>query len=227
MIGDIPQPWLLAIDTATDQAGIALFDGERLGERSWSGGRQQTITVLPEIEQLCRQMRITLADVAAIAVSIGPGSFTGLRVGLGVAKGVVLAGDSVLIGVPTLEIAAAPWRVAGVAALVVAPAGRSRVVWATTDGSGLSEPRNTGLDEVLAQVEANPDRLVSGELSAAQRALVLEHGGNLAPVVAGYRRPGTLAEIGYDRWRRGAVDDPVLLEPAYLHGRPNPRPPAR
>ncbi len=102
--------WLLAIDTSTDQAGIALFDGEQMAECSWPGGRQQTTSVLPAIESLLAQVGVDLGDVGAVAVATGPGSFTGLRVGLSLAKGFAIAGDRRVIGIPTLDIAAAPYR---------------------------------------------------------------------------------------------------------------------
>ena len=93
--------WTLAMDTATDQASIAFLNGSEVAERSWPGGRQQTTMLLPQVQNLARGMNIDLSALELIVVSIGPGSFTGLRVGLSVAKGFVLATGCALIGVPT------------------------------------------------------------------------------------------------------------------------------
>src|SRR5688500_2739168 len=99
--GPAARRWLLAIDSSTEQAGVALFDGERLSEATWEAGRTQTATLLREVDGLLSLAGATIEDVAAIAVATGPGTFNGLRVGLGVAKGLALATGVSLLGVPT------------------------------------------------------------------------------------------------------------------------------
>lgn len=217
------ETWLLAIDTATDQAGVALFNGSAVVARSWPGGRQQTTTVLPQIESMARDAGVSLDDVGAVAVSIGPGSFTGLRVGLSIAKGFALARGCALIGVPTLEIVSRPFAEAGVRCVAVAPAGRGRVVWARFGVGEVGAARNSSLDEFAQELADSAATMVVGELDAAQRKRLAEAGIPVAMVTLGFRQPGVLAELGWRRWQDGQVEDPVLLEPAYLHGRPNPR----
>ena len=83
---------LLAIDTSTLAAGLALYrDGAPLAELQWPAGRAQTTAVLHEIDRLLGLAGLTVADLAAVAVATGPGSFNGLRVGLSTAKGLVFA----------------------------------------------------------------------------------------------------------------------------------------
>ncbi len=219
-----PGRWVLAIDTATDQAGIALLDGDRLHERSWPGSRQQTVTVLPQVEQVLAEAEATLSDVSLVAVTIGPGSFTGLRVGLSIAKGIVIAESCALVGVPTMDVAAEPLVRSGVRCVVVSPAGRGRVIWAAFDPDGEgTAPENASFDSFVDQSSRFGDWIFVAELTTEQRAILRDAGANLAPAAASFRRAGVLAEMGLDRWRRGEVDDAVMLEPAYLHGRPNPR----
>ena len=216
--------WLLAIDTSTEQAGIALSDGESLAHQSWPAGRQQTTAVLPAIEWLLARCAVTLDDVGAVAVATGPGSFTGLRVGMSLAKGFVLASERAVVGVPTLDLVAAPCVALGIDCLAVIPAGRGRVVWVTYGAAGADEPpRNSSFDELVASLESGASRLVIGELSVEQRKAISDRGHRLAPVSMAVGRAGVLAEIGLERWRRGEFDDAVRLEPIYLHGRPNPR----
>jgi tRNA threonylcarbamoyladenosine biosynthesis protein TsaB len=216
--------WILAIDTATDQAGIALFDGERLFERSWPGSRQQTVTVLPQIDLLLAEAGIGLSQVGLVAVTIGPGSFTGLRVGLSIAKGIVIAESCAIVGLPTLDVAAEPHLRAGSRCVVVSPAGRGRVIWAAYGlDDARSSPENSSFDAFVGQLDQYRDWLVVAELTSEQRGVLQEAGAKLAPLATSFRRAGMLAEMGQARWERGQVDDPVLLEPAYLHGRPNPR----
>jgi tRNA threonylcarbamoyladenosine biosynthesis protein TsaB len=214
---------LLAIDTSTEQAGIALFDGEQLAEMSWPGGRQQTTTVLPAIETLLARLGIDMSSVGAIAVATGPGSFTGLRVGLSLAKGYAIAGNCNVIGVPTLDVAAEPWREAGVGCIVLVPAGRGRVVWSVYPVSGpATEPRNDAFEVFLEGIGEYPDLIVAGELTNDHRSRLAERHARISSTMA-TRRPGALATIGYRRWQAGEIDDPTTLVPVYLHGQPNPR----
>jgi len=217
------RPWLLAIDTATDQAGLALFDGEQVAEMSWPGGRRQTTSVLPALERMLTPLGMAVDDIGAVAVAAGPGSFTGLRVGLSLAKGLAITGERALVGVNTLDIAAGPYTEAGVPCLALVPAGRGRVVWSHYGNHGApSAPINTSFDEFLAILRHHAKTIVVGELTTDQQARVAEAHDRATSMMA-HRRPGVLARIGFDRWRLGQVDDPATLEPLYLHGRPDPR----
>ena len=94
---------ILAFDTATDHATSALVDdGEVLGERV-----SRAATLLADVDALLRQAGAHPRDVTGLAVGIGPGSFTGIRIGLAVARGLALALDVPVSGVSTLDALAA------------------------------------------------------------------------------------------------------------------------
>jgi tRNA threonylcarbamoyladenosine biosynthesis protein TsaB len=94
---------ILAFDTATDVATSALVgDGEVLGERT-----SRAVTLLEDVDALLRQAGTHTRDVEALAVGIGPGSFTGVRIGLSTARGLALALDISVAGVSTLAALAA------------------------------------------------------------------------------------------------------------------------
>ena len=94
---------ILAFDTATDVATSALVsDGEVLGERT-----SQAVTVLEDIDALLRQAGAHTGELGGIAVGIGPGSFTGVRIGLATARGLALALGVPVAGVSTLDALAA------------------------------------------------------------------------------------------------------------------------
>jgi tRNA threonylcarbamoyl adenosine modification protein YeaZ len=96
-------PLILAFDTATDRATSALVDdGELLGERV-----SQASTLLADVDALVRQAGAHPRDITGLAVGIGPGSFTGIRIGLAVARGLALALDVPAAGVSTLDALAA------------------------------------------------------------------------------------------------------------------------
>jgi tRNA threonylcarbamoyladenosine biosynthesis protein TsaB len=90
---------ILAFDTATDVATSALVDdGEVLGER-----RSRAVTLLEDVDALLRQAGTQTRDLDALAVGIGPGSFTGVRIGLSTARGLALALGIPVAGVSTLD----------------------------------------------------------------------------------------------------------------------------
>ncbi len=216
----IDRRWLLAIDTSTEQAGLALFDGVALSDISWPAARTQTVSLLPRVRELLDSLGLTIEDVGAVGIARGPGTFTGLRVGLSVAKGLMIVPNRSLIAVDTLHITAAPFVAAGIATLAVLPAGRRRLVWAVfEEGSQPSPARNTTLDELLIYLASRPSIETVGELLPDQRAALADAHRPVLPQASGARRPGVLAELAWNRWLRGDVDDPVAIEPLYLHGK--------
>jgi len=117
---------LLALETATRATSVALLRGEELlAEESGESDRNAAETLLPAVDALLRGAGIAVSELAAFAVSIGPGSFTGLRVGLATVKGLAFGSDRLVLPVPTLAALAdtAPRRDLPVAALIDARRG--------------------------------------------------------------------------------------------------------
>ena len=99
---------ILAIDSSGMTASVAVADGQKiLAEFTTNDKKTHSQTLLPMLDDLVRMTGLDLADIDAIAVAAGPGSFTGLRIGSATAKGLGLALDRPLIAVPTVEALAA------------------------------------------------------------------------------------------------------------------------
>ena len=99
---------LLAIDTATSLLGIALHDGDRLlAECTLVVDRSHSAVLAPMIKQIMERTGVTGDELTGLAVSVGPGSYTGLRIGVALAKGMAAARGLPLVPVTTLDTLAA------------------------------------------------------------------------------------------------------------------------
>ncbi len=99
---------ILAVDTSTAQVGLAIYDGSQvISEYAWRSSQRHTVELAPAIFELLKRCGLTMDDIQALGVALGPGSFTSLRVGLSLAKGLALSRHLPLIGIPTLDILAA------------------------------------------------------------------------------------------------------------------------
>ena len=222
---------ILAIDTATKWTGLALHDGRSIvAELGWQSVSKQTVELAPAVLDLLRRTGLQPSDLAAAAVAIGPGSYTGLRIGLGFAKGLALANQTKLIGVPTLDILAAsqPWSEERLVAII--EAGRSRIcaaIYAWQAAKGWQIERDADIytwSSLLDTIEA--PSIFSGELSPAGAKLIrgAKKKHKIATTPQGVRRAGYLADIGWQRLRRGWTNDPAALAPVYLRDAAGARP---
>ncbi|HEY5573824.1 MAG TPA: tRNA (adenosine(37)-N6)-threonylcarbamoyltransferase complex dimerization subunit type 1 TsaB [Anaerolineales bacterium] len=213
---------LLAIDTSTRYVGVALYNGAQvISEEVWTSRDYHTVELAPAVAQMMERAGVGVADLRAIAVATGPGSFTGLRIGLALAKGICLARHLPLIGIPTLDIMAAaqPPKQLPLAAAVRAGRGRLAVGWyqATRDGWQSANDIEVLTIQKLSGKITQPT-MVCGEFTAEERQLLGRKRVNviLSSPAQSLRRPSYLAELGWRRWQAGQVDDPASLSPNYL-----------
>ncbi len=208
---------LLAIDTATTRASIALHDGQTLrSECTWEAANRHTTTLAARIAQSLEASEITAADLTAVAVCNGPGSYTGVRIGVALAKGLAVSRQLSLIGVRTLDILAAAQPADDRPLYAIFAAGRKRAGFARyrcEDGVWHAETEVTVVtwDELVAQIDEPV--LFVGEIEAAD---LLPHAQITLPAPAYHlRRAGFLADIAWARLRAGQTDDPTTLQPLY------------
>jgi len=213
---------LIAIDTATSYASLALHDGFRVrAEHTWESPRRHTVELLPRLVAALEQLGLGTDHLSGVAVTRGPGSFTGLRVGLAVAKGLALAQGLPLVGVPTLDVVAAAQGRDRRPLCAVLQAGRRRICVATyrwRDGEWrVREPPRLTTWPALVEDTTSPT-LFCGEIGVvgADALVPLGELAVLLPAAARLRRAGFLAELAWRRLNQGETDDPATLAPIYL-----------
>lgn len=213
---------MLAIESATSEPSVALLSGPKvLAERTGPRGASPAEVVLPAVEAVLREAQVALASVSLFAVAIGPGSFTGLRVGLASVKGLAFASGTQVAAVPTLEALcfAAGSAAAPVAALLDARRGE---VYAAAYGPGADVDAAAALvPEGLYLPAAFAARLPAGCRLVGDGALL--HATTLGsmgfasvgPTSAGCAA-AAVGRLGLRLLARGEVHDPARLVPRYL-----------
>ena len=214
---------LLAVDTSTAQVGLALYDGAQVhGELVWHSQFHHTVELAPALADLLKRTGVKMDDMQALGVAIGPGSFTSLRVGLALVKGLALARKLPLIGVSTLDVIASAQPVSKLPLAVVLQAGRGRITlgWykSAKDGWQAQGPARVATVDSLADEIESPT-LVAGELASEERQRLARKRVNvvLASPAQCVRRPAILAELAWARWQEGKVDEAASLAPIYVH----------
>lgn len=214
---------LLAIDTATQVLSLALHNGDQIvGELTWQSSNYHTVELTASIAAMLGQAKTTPAELTTIAVAQGPGSFTGLRIGMAVAKGLSLAHNVPLVGVPTLDIVAAAIGPDDIPLCAIIQAGRGRIVvgryrWNEGEWQVQGNTQVSTWDEVVGALDT--PTLFAGEIDAAGTKALRRRRSKvyLLSPASGLRRAGFLAEIAWERFKKSRMDDPATLAPIYTN----------
>lgn len=220
---------VLGIESSGDTGGVAIAEtGHLLGEMCLDLAGAHTQRLAPATAQLLREIGAEVSGLGGVAVSLGPGSFTGLRAGLGLAKGLAYSRGLKLVGVPTLEVLAAGAE-GGEWVLALADARRGEVFFALYRRSRgrLREcwPVRLGTVEGLARavqetVSGGGEglRIVADGTSPLEEVRDALSGTLGAELTAGRStaRPGWVALLGAERLEGGVNHDPMTLEPLYV-----------
>jgi tRNA threonylcarbamoyladenosine biosynthesis protein TsaB len=217
---------VLAIDTALDACSAALIDASddrTLASESREIGRGHTEHLLPIVDGVMKAAGVKFSDVDRFAVTIGPGSFTGLRVGLSAARGFGLVTKKPVVGISTLAAFTAPLitqdQAVPVVAAIDAKHGNLYMQMVGVGGRTLVTPRAAGLRETVRAVALGPVRIVGNGA-----AILAAHWPATAPqpVLVEQRAAPDIEWIA----RIGAVADPAQATPKPLYLKlPDAQPP--
>lgn len=211
---------ILAIDTTTRYLSLALANETTiLAESTWYTADNHTVELAPAIQQMLLTAGTTAADLQAVGVALGPGSFTGLRIGMGLAKGLALAHNLEIVGVPTHDIIASPQPRFDGTLLAVLQVGRSRIAaaryqlrqdrWISKNMSVI-----TTWADLLNSAEST-DVYICGEVDAEGRSILGDRF-VIGTAAMNVRRSACLVEITQARIQAGDSDNPEDLIPIYL-----------
>src|SRR5574337_176452 len=196
---------VMGIDTSTMQGGVALISGQGvICEYTLNVRATYSERLLPLIDRALQDARITPDQIDGVAVAVGPGSFTGLRIGLSTAKGLAAAGGQPCVGISTLEarkgeIYSALFR-----------HDADRIIRLADDAA-------VTLDRLLNRIE-QPTVFLGDGLAVCEELIQARLKGLalLAPLAGRGGRPAAVAELGRRRLLRGHQDNLAELAPQYL-----------
>ncbi len=213
----------LVIDTATKDLGVALMDeAEVAGQFHWRTRQNHSAELVPAILHLLGKANLGLHDLKGFVVSLGPGGFSGLRVGMTTAKGFAVSTGAPLVAVDTLDASAFPFVGLGALVWSLLPVGRGEVAAASYRMNG-GEVEKTNEDRVttvaiLAELVSEPT-IFCGPVTQEIEAELKDRLGGRALIPQGMARASRavcMGEIGIGKIAKGEVDDPVTLQPFYL-----------
>ena len=216
---------ILAFDSTAKVASVAVLDGERvLGVTNIDNGLTQSELLLPMAEDLLKSLKLGFADVELLACSVGPGSFTGVRIGAALVKGLAFGRGIPCAAVSTLEALAYNLMPAKGRIVAVMDARRAQVYSATftSDGEALSrltEDRAVSIAELCDEIakESEPVYLVGDGYDAVCREL-LARGIEFpeTPYALRYENAASVARVAYLDMQSGRTVSDLEIQPTYL-----------
>ncbi len=219
---------ILGIDTSTPIGSVALIDGDNLAaEHTLNIVQAHSSRLMPAIDTVLKWSDITAADLDGCTVGIGPGSFTGIRIGVATIKSLCYALDKPIVGISTLEAVAYNLRWTYGIICPLLDARRSEVYGAIfqggTEWQRLSEDLCVSLDAFLDHLDTHisPDRAINfvGDGLLTYGDAVRERLGEkacFADAIFNVPRGATIAHLGAQRLHNGDIDDYWTLVPNYV-----------
>ncbi len=217
---------VLGLDTATRSASIGLVEGERIiGEYNLTVDQVHSKRLMPMIDRLINECNHSIHDVEGIAVSCGPGSFTGLRIGMATAKGLAYALKVPLVGVSTLK--ALCWNCAPSTGLLC-PVVDARMkefytaLYRWKDGNLEAVVHDTVMskEDVHDLLDSASGEMIVVADAAVQDALSIQENIHkdvlFAPFSNVFPRGASVAALGHKGLQQDDVDGLLTLQPAYI-----------
>lgn len=209
---------VLGIESCSDIASVALCrDGKIIGETIIDSGKNHSIVLAPMVADLLRLAGLGMKDVDGVAVDVGPGSFTGLRIGISLATSLAYGKDIPVVRVTALEaLLSLGRRLAGGDDVVVVPLiyGRKKEVYCIHEGEG----KVMDISMFLDSLDKSSKYLFIGDGALAFKDLLIESGLGIVEVDESfhYIKGGLIAYLGLLGLKEGKGTSPLMVDPVYL-----------
>lgn len=216
---------ILAIDTATQVSSVAVASADKLAaELTMQAKLTHSETLMPHIKEVLRMANVRKEQLEGIAVSIGPGSFTGLRIGLAAAKAMAYALDLPIVGVSTLKALAYHYPVPGIRIVSLLDAQKSNAYresyeWEKGTLTVVNPVEVLPLAEILAEcAESGRETVVLGDIAARRIRGKVDLPANVtvAPAHLVMPRAACVAMLGLQELAAGHTDNVMNMEPVYI-----------
>lgn len=216
---------VLAIDTSSVVATCAVLDEEKLlGEYTLNQDMTHSERLIPMIKTLMDSLKLKPEDIDLFAGSVGPGSFTGLRIGLATIKGLAHVVDKSVIGISTLEALAFNVPFDGIV-IPIMDARRDRVYtgiyrWENGKLINIMEPTILNIDELLDIVDSKYEKvLFNGDGTLVFKDRIdekLKDKALYAPISLNMAKASSIGELALLKWEEGSQENYFNLSPDYL-----------
>ncbi len=214
---------ILALESSAAAASAAILEDETiLAEAYCNAGLTHSQTLAPMAAQVLALSRVSLGEIDGFAVTTGPGSFTGVRIGVSATKGLAFDTQKPCVAVSTLEAIAEPFRDQDVTVCAVMDARCNQFYQSFfCCGGGMvrrqTEDRAIGLDQLKAEIEQkNAPVLLAGDGAALAYRLLGLPGCSVAPPGLRYQRASSAGLVALRRYRNGNFVLAEQLTPVYL-----------
>lgn len=215
-------PRVLAIETSGRVGSVALARENRvLVEAQFPHGLKHAAEIVPTIDRLCREQAWGPGDIEHVYVSVGPGSFTGLRIGVTLAKTLAFARGVKVVAVPSVRVLVenAPPEARHV--IIVLDAKREQIFTAqferTVDGWVEREPAHVESLAAMLSRSPRPVHLIGEGIPHHEKFIPRDDGGIVVTAAESWRaRAAAVAKLGEELARAGAFADPYRLTPIYI-----------
>jgi len=212
----------LAIETSSRIGSVALAeDGKVLAEETFPHGLQHAARMVPAIDEMCRKLDWKPMDITEIYVSSGPGSFTGLRIGITLAKTLAFASGASIVAVPTAQVLVENAPADAKHVIIVIDAKRQQIYTASFErdetGWKIREPAHLdSLGEMLARTP-RPVHLLGEGIPYHQQFIPAESDGIVIVDDANWRpTAAVVARLGWQMAREGKFTSAPELLPVYI-----------
>ena len=210
---------LLAVDTSTTSCSVALFSGRRLlAEAIYAAGKTHSRHLMSMIRRMLDGCRCEPGDIGGIAVTRGPGTFTGLRIGLSTVKGLAAATGAPVVGVSSLAALAFPLALHECPVVAMIDARRGEVYYAESRGSVQSAPRVSVAAPQTAAAALPENAVLVGSGALLYREVFEDRcpGIRFADATLHLIRAASVGMLAMARFERHDVDPIDALVPEYV-----------